>query len=121
MTKARMCVFILPDGFEKDGTPLVKITKGKPERFDSYVRNDGGGPDIRPRAKWDVGWELKLRVRFDSEIFSKDTIINLIARAGISVGVGAGRPFSKDSNGMGWGTFEIKLKDSVGAAGVSAA
>lgn len=110
MTKAKMCVFVLPDGYEYDGTPLMKISKGRPERFDSYVRNDNGGADIRPRARWAEGWEVVCRLRFDADLFTKETIVNLVSRAGMSVGLGAGRPFSKDSNGMGWGTFEIKTK-----------
>jgi hypothetical protein len=29
-------------------------------------------------------------------------------RVGAQVGIGEGRPDSKNSTGMGWGTFEIK-------------
>jgi hypothetical protein len=109
MVRAKMCFFVLADGFEvKRGTPLVRITKGKPERFDSYVRNANGSADIRARARWAAGWECVLRVRYDKDLFSAETVANLIQRAGISVGIGAGRPFSTASAGQGWGTFEIK-------------
>lgn len=108
MTKAKQCFFVLPDGFEKGrGTPLVKITKGKPERFDSYVRNANGSADIRSRARWNAGWEAVINVRYDADMFDETMIANLIQRAGISVGIGAGRPFSTMSAGCGWGTFEI--------------
>lgn len=107
MTKAKMCMFVMSDGFESDGTPLVKITKGQPVRFDKYVRLANGKPDIRARGRWDTGWEANLRVRFDASLMTKDTIVNLVVRAGISVGVGAGRPFSTASVGQGWGTFEV--------------
>jgi len=109
MTKAKQCFFVLADGYEKvRGVPLVKITKGKPERFDAYVRNANGSPDIRARARWAAGWEAKLRVRYDADMFGQDMVANLIQRAGISVGIGAGRPFSTMSAGCGWGTFEIQ-------------
>lgn len=112
MTKAKMCVFIEADGYEADrGTPLVKITKGKAEKFIAPARNANGSIDLRSRGKFAPGWELTLRVRFDADLFTSEMIANLINRAGVSVGVGAGRPFSKDSAGVGWGTFEIR--DSV--------
>lgn len=108
MTKAKQCFFVLADGFEKArATPLVKITKGTPERFDSYVRNANGSADIRARARWAPGWEARLRIRYDADMFSPEMVANLIQRAGISVGIGAGRPFSTMSAGCGWGTFEI--------------
>jgi hypothetical protein len=108
MTKAKMCLFILPDGFERGtGTPLVKFTKGKPECFIAPVRNDGGKMDMRARARWPK-WECKLRVRYNADLFTAATVANLIQHAGISVGTGAGRPFSKESCGQGWGTFQIK-------------
>ena len=108
MTKAKMCVFVLADGCGKDGEQLVYFTKGKPAMFKAHVRNANGSPDIRARAKFDEGWECRLRVRYDADLFSAENVANLINRAGISVGVGAGRPFSSMSCGMGWGTFEIK-------------
>jgi hypothetical protein len=109
MTKAKMCVFVEADGYEKGrGTPLVKIVKGKPEQFISPVRNANGSIDLRSRAKFAPGWEVTIRVRYDADLFKQEMIANLINRAGISVGVGAGRPFSTASAGQGWGTFEIK-------------
>jgi len=43
--------------------------------------------------------------------FSGADIANLVLRAGIQVGIGEGRPFSKNSCGMGWGTFEITSQE----------
>jgi hypothetical protein len=112
MTKAKMCVFVEADGYEAArGTPLVKITKGKPEQFVAPARNANGSIDLRSRGRFAPGWEANLRVRFDADLFTSEMVANLINRAGISVGVGAGRPFSKDSAGVGWGTFEIR--DSI--------
>jgi hypothetical protein len=117
MTKAKQCFFVLADGIDRREKPLVKITKGKPERFDSVVKNSNGSTDVRARARFATGWECNLRIQYDADMFSETTVANLILRAGISVGVGAGRPFSSQSAGCGWGTFTIKnLKTKETAA-----
>jgi len=109
MTKAKQAFFVLADGQEVgSGKPLVKITKGEPQRFEEYVRNDGGKPDIRARALWEPGWEAVLQIQYDADFASQQTVLNILHRAGTSVGVGAGRPFSTNSVGQGWGTFRIK-------------
>lgn len=108
MTRAKLAIFVEPDGFDKDdGTPLVKMTKGKPERHDSAVRNDSGVVDIRPRAMWKPGWRSEVRITFDADMFTTQDVANLLSRAGQQVGIGEGRPDSKDSTGMGWGTFRV--------------
>jgi hypothetical protein len=110
MTLAKLSVFVLADGYERDRfgvQPLVKITKGKPQRTDFAVRNATGVADIRPRPMWDEGWEAVVTIRFDADQFTLDDVTNLLARMGEQVGIGAGRPDSKDSSGMGWGTFKI--------------
>jgi hypothetical protein len=108
MTKAKLSIFFEADGFdETDGTPLIKITKGKPHYVEHRVRNANGQPDLRARAMWDEGWEAMVTVRFDSAQFSTDSIANLLAIAGSQVGIGEGRPDSHHSNGMGWGLFGV--------------
>jgi hypothetical protein len=108
MTKAKMAVFVVPDGFDAhDGTPLVKILNGSPERFESLVRNDNGGADVRIRAMWRE-WEMDVTVEFDADMISAESVVNLLDRAGRQVGIGEGRPFSKNSVGQGWGTFTVK-------------
>lgn len=107
MTKAKMSVFIVEDGFDADGIPLVKIIGKPPERIDSHVRNDSGVIDIRARPMWKE-WKASLSIKYDADQFTDADVVNLLSRAGLQVGVGEGRPFSKDSAGMGWGTFEVK-------------
>ena len=112
MTKAKMSVFVVPDGYEVNGTPLVKITKGEPTMAIAPVRLPGNGKvDIRARPMWEVGWEAVVKVEVDLDQFHARDAVNLLARAGRHCGVGEGRPFSKDSNGCGWGTFEVKDSD----------
>jgi len=111
MTHAKLSVFVEADGFDADdGTPLVRITKGKPHYHEMPVRNESGVCDIRARPMWDEGWEAKLRVRFDGDQFSVTDVANLLLRAGMQVGIGEGRPDSKASAGMGLGIFTIADK-----------
>lgn len=106
MTLAKLSVFVAADGFDKvDGTPLVKI-EGKPELLNMIVRNANGQPDLRTRAMWKQ-WKLTLRVEYDRKQFTHADVANLVNRVGRQVGIGEGRPDSKSSAGMGWGTFRI--------------
>lgn len=107
MTLAKLSLFVEADGFDADdGTPLVKISKGEPRVHEGYVRNETGVVDIRWRPMWEE-WEAKVRIRFDSSQFSAQDVVNLMARVGLQVGIGEGRPDSKNSAGQGWGLFEI--------------
>lgn len=108
MTRAKLAVYVEPDGFDvASNDPLVKITKGKPSRQDAAVRNASGVIDIRPRPVWQPGWEAMVRVRYDEDMLTNVDVANLMMRAGMQVGIGEGRPDSKQSCGIGWGLFEI--------------
>ncbi len=108
MTRAKLSVFCIADGNDADdATPLVKITKGKPKYSELPVRNESGVCDLRPRPMWVQGWEARVRIQFDADQFTLADVGNLMVRAGIQVGIGEGRPDSKKSNGVGWGTFEV--------------
>ena len=108
MTLAKLSIFVLPDGFDRiDGTPLVKIIGPKPQRHQAPARNTSGGVDVRTRPMWRQ-WSANVRIRFDADQFTEQDVANLMMRAGMQVGIGEGRPDSPNSNGQGWGTFEIK-------------
>jgi len=110
MTVAKMSVFILPDGFDREcGTPLVRI-HGKPQYHEAPVRLENGSVDIRARPMFLDGWTATVHIQFDEDQFSIMDVSNLLLRAGIQVGIGEGRPFSKNSCGQGWGTFTIEQK-----------
>lgn len=110
MTLAKLSVFVEADGFDRvDGVPLIRI-QGTPERIDMAVRNATGVADIRVRPMW-RDWSTNLRVRYDEDQFSLDDITNLVMRVGMQVGIGEGRPDSRDSAGLGWGTFALGGSD----------
>lgn len=110
MTLAKLSVFVFADGLDADeGTPLVRIY-GEPEINESMVRVGMGVADIRWRPMWRK-WHAIVRISYDAEQFTTDDVINLLMRAGMQVGIGEGRPDSKSSAGMGWGTFDVALPD----------
>jgi hypothetical protein len=107
MTLAKLSLFVEADGLDAiDGTPLVRIIGGEPERTDLPVRNATGVVDIRTRPMWRE-WAMNLRIRFDADQFSAADVANLLARVGAQVGIGEGRADSKSSAGVGWGHFEV--------------
>lgn len=107
MVHARMSIFVEADGTDRvDGMPLIKLDAPEPERTEMATRNATGVTDIRIRPMWRE-WRLHVTFRYDADQFTADDVVNLVARAGEQVGIGEGRPFSKKSNGMGFGTFRI--------------
>jgi hypothetical protein len=107
MTHAKLAFFVEADGFDRDDkTPLVRITSGEPEMVISPCRNATGVIDLRPRPTY-FPWFATLRIRFDAGMLTEEDVVNLIARVGMQVGIGEGRPDSKASAGLGNGLFQI--------------
>ena len=107
MTLAKLSVFVAADGFDAiDGIPLIRIN-GTPERIDMAVRNATGVADIRVRPIWRE-WSADVRVRYDADQFTLNDVTNLMDRVGMQVGIGEGRPDSRQSAGLGWGTFRLE-------------
>lgn len=107
MTLAKLAVFVEADGLDKvSGQPLVRLEAGEPELHIASVRNASGVTDLRARPMWRK-WGLTLRVTFDEDVFSLTDVANLLARVGAQVGIGEGRADSRESTGLGWGSFSI--------------
>jgi hypothetical protein len=65
--------------------------------------------DLASRAVFEK-WESTFDIEWDDDVFKAQDIVNLLARAGWQVGIGAGRPLSKMSGGTGKGTFKVDMK-----------
>jgi len=112
MTRAKLAVFIETDIFDKaDGTPLIPITSGNPTMAMHNTRTQTGVVNLRARPMWSPGWQAKVTIRWDADMFSANDVQNLLTRVGMQVGVGEGRPDSKQSTGMGWGLFRVVSVD----------
>ncbi|MGA0909050.1 MAG: hypothetical protein ACO3QS_06430 [Burkholderiaceae bacterium] len=107
MTHAKLAFSVLADGYDQvDGAPLVRITKGKAEPWTAPTRNATGVIDLRCRPMYKE-WAAILRIKYDAGMFTATDLVNLISRVGFQVGIGEGRPDSKNSAGLGFGLFEI--------------
>ena len=108
MTLAKLSVFIEADGVDKlePQIPLIRIY-GKPTKQEDMARVETGQPYVTVRAAYH-DWSAKVRLRWDADQFTLGDVSNLLSRVGMQVGIGEGRPDSKNSAGMGWGLFKIK-------------
>lgn len=112
MTIGKLSLFCEADGIDEiDATPLIRIY-GRPEPIRLPVRNSGGGMDLRCRPIW-RNWHAFARIKFDSAQFTPADVFNLFQRAGQQVGIGEGRPDSKMSAGLGFGTFDIQAVNAA--------
>jgi hypothetical protein len=116
MTTTKLALDVIGDGLDvHDGTPLVRLDAQAPERLALHVRNDNGSVDVRVRPIWRE-WGAWVTVQFDADMITAQSIANLLDRAGRQVGIGEGRPFSRKSVGMGWGTFRVLTETKEQAA-----
>lgn len=98
MTKvvARGAFFVMGD--------LIELKGDKPVMHTCFVRlARGGSADIRYRAEFKE-WSCKLQVRYNVKVVSTEQIMNLLANAGFSIGVGDWRPEKDGTHGM----FHVK-------------
>jgi hypothetical protein len=109
MTLAKLSLFIEADGWDaaEPQIPLVRII-GTAVRQEDMARVSTGQPYVTIRAAYH-DWKIILRVRFDTDQFTPADIVNLLDRVGTQVGIGEGRPDSKQSAGMGWGLFRTHV------------
>jgi len=107
MTHAKLAFMVMQDGLDRvDGAPLVRLTSGTAEQWVTPTRNQTGVIDLRSRPMYRE-WSATLRIRYDAGMLQQNDVVNLIARVGYQVGIGEGRPDSKESAGLGFGLFEI--------------
>jgi len=108
MTLAKMSIFVEADGWDKEEPqiPLIRIY-GKSQKQEDIARVETGQPYVTVRAAFHE-WSAKIKIRWDGDQFTTEDVANLLSRVGLQVGIGEGRPDSKNSAGMGWGLFEVK-------------
>jgi len=112
MTQAKGAFFIIADGRdETDGTPLIRID-GKAVHDTRPVRLESGVADLRNRPRYD-SWACELKIQFDADLLSANDVVNLLSRAGATVGVGELRPQGPNSYGGDFGMFRVTSQKKV--------
>lgn len=109
MSLAKLSLFVEPDGWDakEPQIPLIRIY-GTPTKQEDIARvsNANRDPYVTVRAAYH-NWSAKVKLRWDADQFTVEDVTNLLYRVGLQVGIGEGRPDSKNSTGMGWGMFEV--------------
>jgi hypothetical protein len=107
MTLAKLSIFVEADGHDaqEPQIPLIRIY-GKSVKQEDMARVETGQPYVTVRAAYH-GWIARPVIRWDTNQFTLEDVANLLTRVGLQVGLGEGRPDSKNSAGMGWGLFEL--------------
>jgi len=110
MTVIKQCVFVEAEGYDMF-TPLIPLVRihGKSEMSKLPAKTETGVAMLCIRPMYNP-WSAVLKIRFDADMLAISDLTNLLARAGACVGICEGRPDSKNSGGMGWGTFQIVNK-----------
>jgi hypothetical protein len=106
MTRAKISIFVEAESYDKDDEMGLFQVYGKPVPNEMAARNANMSFDIRVRPIWKE-WYAKPTIRYDADQFTMTDVVNLVARAGAQVGLLEGRPDSKQSAGLGFGTFKI--------------
>lgn len=93
----RGAVFVTGD---KANPAYVEIKGSKPHMATDTVRIGQGTTDLRYRPQYDK-WSVIITVRYDRDTLSAEQIVNLLNRAGFSIGVGEKRPQQKSGDSFG--------------------
>ena len=111
MVMARGTIFVVPEGYDKNGVALVKISTRKPKMREDLVRIGMGKPDLRYRGEYNK-WKAELKIQVNANILTESQVYFLFEYAGYHVGVGEGRPSAPRST-MDWGRFKLD-EDKMG-------
>lgn len=99
-TLVRKAIYI--DGEpDKNGMQLVKIN-GEPKMREDMVVIGMGSSDLRYRPEF-MPWYMDISIKFNADLITPDSIINLLNLAGFGIGLGEWRPEKSGQSGM----FEV--------------
>jgi hypothetical protein len=109
MTLAKLSIFVEKDGIDslEPQIPLIRIRDCEAVKQEDMARVETGQPYVTIRAGYH-NWTAMPWIRWDADQFTLADVTNLLSRVGLQVGIGEGRPDSKNSAGMGWGLFHIE-------------
>jgi len=105
-TLVRKALF-LPSGMYSDGLIAPMEFQDMQIRED-IVRIGANQTDIRYRPEF-TGWRVNVIVEIDSDLLNEQDIVNLVNRAGFSVGVGEWRP----EKGGEYGRYEFDTSEPI--------
>lgn len=109
MTQAKRLLWVPGQEASTAGSGLLlEIKKSKPRMREDMVRQPPRTGTFVPRwrPEFPPGWQIEVPIVIkDTNVLSPDSVVNLLARAGLQVGLGEGRP-EKDG-AMDFGMFRV--------------
>jgi len=100
MTELRGRFFVMNSFVEIKGKPVM-------DEFWRRINSKGPGtgtPDIGVRAVFPK-WSATLHIKYNKDVISAESVVNLLQTAGLSVGIGEDRP---DKSGNTFGMWHVK-------------
>ena len=105
-TLVRKALF-LPNWAYSEGL-VAPLEADEPEIREDIVRVGVGQTDLRYRPEF-KNWRVNVILEIDSDLLNEQDVVNLVNRAGFSVGVGEWRP----ERGGEFGRFELDLSEPM--------
>lgn len=105
MTELKQMIFVEPDGYGKDGSPLVRIN-GVAEKHSGMCRTTTGVSYPRHRPIYRE-WSATIRISAAGGVLTAEQVVNLLSIAGFTCGVGEWRPTSPKSKTGSMGRWEV--------------
>lgn len=106
MTEMKQAIFVIADGADEKGTPLIQIDCKDRGIHNGTVRLANGTAAVRNRPIYPT-WSANIRIQVFAGLLSSESALNLLALAGRFCGIGEYRPSSPDCTTGSFGTFEI--------------
>ena len=105
-TVVRKSLFLPNDAYEPG--LLAKLHGSEPIIREDIVRVSNSATDLRYRPEF-TDWRVNVIVQIDADLLNEQDIVNLVNRAGFSVGVGEMRP----EKGGEYGRFELDTSEPM--------
>jgi len=91
-----------------DSGMIVPMECAEPIMREDIVRIGMNQTDLRYRPEFTT-WRVHIRAQVDKELLSTGDVVNLVGRAGFSIGIGEWRPEKGGENGR----FELDLTEPI--------
>ena len=105
-TLVRKALFLPRDAYSEG--LIAPLDADEPEIREDIVRVGAGQTDMRYRPEF-KRWRVNVIIEMDSDLLNEQDVINLVNRAGFSVGIGEWRP----ERGGEFGRFELDTTEPM--------
>jgi hypothetical protein len=113
MVELKQWIYVIGESDQEgDQFALVPLTYGKMTLREDMVRNHTGVADIRYRMQF-YPWSAELQIQFFPEQLQLEGLVNLVDAAGLTSGIGDGRPSSPQAKAGTFGRWRVDQSKPV--------